>query len=155
MAALATRLTIFGGLCSLALIWSGCAASDNNAFFGATKPPRANVLRYVSGSEPETLDPQIPPLQNEARICMALYEGLAEYDPKTGEPVPALAEKWEVNKDSSEFTFHLRHDGPFSNGDPITARDFVHTIHRRLKPQVGSRTASDAYPNKHADALHA
>jgi ABC-type oligopeptide transport system substrate-binding subunit len=36
----------------------------------------------VSGSEPETLDPQIPPLQNEARIAMALFEGLAEYDPK-------------------------------------------------------------------------
>jgi len=154
MAASAKRLAIFAGLLSLALICAGCSASANNTFFGATNPPRENVLRYVSGSEPESLDPQIPPLQNEARICMALYEGLAEYDPKTGEPVPALAETWEVNKDSSEFTFHLRHDGRFSNGDPITARDFVYTIRRGLTPGLGSRTAAMAYPIKYAEAFN-
>jgi ABC-type oligopeptide transport system substrate-binding subunit len=152
MAASTKRLAI--GLLSLALISASCAASANNAFFGATNPPRENVLRYVSGSEPESLDPQIPPQQNEARICMALYEGLAEYDPKTGEPVPALAERWEVNKDSSEFTFHLRRDGRFSNGDPITARDFVYTIRRGLTPEIGSRSASMAYPIKYAEAFN-
>jgi len=154
MAASATRLAIFAGLLSLGLICAGCSASANNGFFGATNPPHENVLRYVSGSEPETLDPQIPDGQNEARICMALYEGLAEYDPKTGEPVPALAETWEVNKDSSEFTFHLRRDGRFSNGDPITARDFVYTIRRGLTPGLGSRTASMAYPIKYAQAFN-
>jgi len=154
MAASATRLAIFAGLLSLGLICAGCSASANNGFFGATNPPRENVLRYVSGSEPESLDPQIPPLQNEARICMALYEGLAEYDPKTGEPVPALAERWEVNKDSSEFVFHLRRDGRFSNGDPITARDFVYTIRRGLTPEVGSRNAAMAYPIKYAEAFN-
>src|SRR5258708_30092175 len=154
MAALATRLTLVTIVLSLALISVGCAASANNAFFGATNPPRENVLRYVSGSEPETLDPQVPDGQNEARICMSLYEGLAEYDAKTGEPVPALAETWEVNKDSSEFTFHLRRDGRFSNGDPITARDFVYTIRRGLRPEVASRTASMAYPIKYAEAFN-
>src|SRR5712691_475788 len=154
MTALTTRLTLAAVVLSLALVCTGCAASANNAFFGATNPPRENVLRYVSGSEPETLDPQIPDGQNEARICMALYEGLAEYDPKTGEPVPALAETWEVNQDSSEFVFHLRRDGRFSNGDPITARDFVYTIRRGLSPEVGSRSASMAYPIKYAQAFN-
>ncbi|HVS82820.1 MAG TPA: peptide ABC transporter substrate-binding protein [Pyrinomonadaceae bacterium] len=154
MAALATRLTIVAGVLSLTLISAGCSASANNAFFGATNPPRENVLRYVSGSEPESLDPQIPTGQNEARICMALYEGLAEYDPKTGEPIPALAERWEVNKDSSEFVFHLRRDGRFSNGDPITARDFVYTIRRGLTPEVGAPYASMAYPIKYAEAFN-
>src|SRR5258708_22141830 len=154
MAALATRLTLVTIVLSLALISVGCAASANTAFCGATNPPRENVLRYVSGSEPETLDPQVPDGQNEARICMSLYEGLAEYDPKTGEPVPALAETWEVNKDSSEFTFHLRRDGRFSNGDPITARDFVFTIRRGLTPGLGSRSASMAYPIKYAEAFN-
>jgi len=143
MAISATRLVILVGLLSLALIGVGCAASANNGFFGATNPPRQNVLRYVSGSEPETSIPKSR-TSNEARICMALYEGLAEYDPKTGEPVPALAETWEVNKDSSEFTFHLRHDGRFSNGDPITARDFVYTIRRGLTP--GSARAPLRWP---------
>ena len=71
---------------------------------------------------------------------MALYEGLVEYDPKTTQPSPALAERWEVNKDSSEFTFHLRHNGHFSNGDSITARDFVYTIRRAVSPNLGSRS---------------
>ena len=88
------------------LITAGCSASaSNNGFFGKTDPPRENVLRYVSGSEPESIDPQIPNGQNEARICLSLYEGLAEYDPKTSQPIPALAEHWEVNKDWSEVTF--------------------------------------------------
>src|SRR6266705_1729535 len=133
----------------------GCAVSaSNTTFFGKTNPPPDNVLRYVSGSEPESLDPQIPTGQPEARICMALYEGLTEYDPKTTTPIPALAERWEVNKDSSEFTFHLRHDGRFSNGDPITARDFVYTIRRGLTPGLGSRTAAMAYPIKYAQAFN-
>src|SRR5262245_14026601 len=113
------------------LVAAGCTASaGDKTFFGSTRPPRAHVLRYVSGSEPESLDPQIPNNQNEARISLALFEGLAEYDPKTSEPIPALALRWEVNKDWSEVVFHLRNNGRFSNGDPITARDFVYTIRR-------------------------
>src|SRR5258707_992356 len=79
MAASTTRLAIV--LLSLALISAGCTASANNAFFGATNPPRENVLRYVSGSEPESLDSQAVTTQSDQRICMALYEGLAELDP--------------------------------------------------------------------------
>jgi len=146
----ATVLIIVG-----CLIATGCLVSARNkSFFGKTDPPRENILRYVSGSEPESLDPQIPNLQNEARISLALFEGLAEYDPKTSEPAPALAERWVVNKDWSEIVFYLRHDGRFSNGDPITARDFVYTIRRGLAPGLGSRTASLAYPIKYAQAFN-
>src|SRR5260370_37114442 len=154
MAASATRLAIFAGLLSLGLICTGCAATANNGFFGATNPPHENVLRYVSGSEPESLDPQVVTTQADQRMCMALYEGLAEYDPKTGEAVPALAERWEVNQDSSEFVFHLRRAGRFSNGDPITAGDFVYTIQRGLNPETASRYASLAHPIKYAEAYN-
>src|SRR3954468_16953200 len=93
-------------------------ASKNEAFFGKTVPPQQNIFRYVTGDEPESLDPAISNGQPEARIYMALYEGLVEYDPKTLAPQPALAERWEGNNDSSEFKFYLRHNGRFSNGDP-------------------------------------
>lgn len=155
MTALSSRIGFVILLVTLIAASAGCSASaSNSVFFGKTDPPRENVLRYVSGSEPETLDPQIPPLQNEARISMALFEGLAEYDPKTTAPIPALAERWEANKDWSEVTFHLRRDGRFSNGDPITARDFVYTIQRGLKPETASRVASLAYPIKYAQAFN-
>src|SRR6185436_13405162 len=122
-----SRFTLFVLICTLTIIHAGCTASaSNQPFFGKTDPPRDNVLRYVSGSEPESLDPQVSDGQPEARIDMALYEGLVEYDPKTTAPMPALAQRWEINKDSSEFTFHLRQNGRFSNGDRITARDFVY-----------------------------
>src|SRR3981189_3263283 len=104
-----SQLAIAAFIVTLSLVSAGCSAFANNkVFFGKTDPPRENVLRYVSGSEPESLDPQISAGQNEGRIYMALYEGLAEYDPKTSAPVPAIAERWEVNKDFSEITFHLR-----------------------------------------------
>ena len=89
MTRLSSRDRFLGFLLTLNVVFAGCSASASNSpFFGKTDPPRENVLRYVSGSEPETLDPQIPSLQNEARISMALFEGLAEYDPKTTAPIP-------------------------------------------------------------------
>src|SRR5216684_3440480 len=93
-----TRVSLALIVFAIGVLTLGCTASARNSeFFGKTDPPRDNILRYVSGSEPESLDPQISAGQSEARIYMALYEGLAEYDPKSGAPVPALAERWEVN----------------------------------------------------------
>ena len=155
MSSFSSRKRPFGFLLLLTVAFAGCSASASHSlFFGKTDPPNANTLRYVSGSEPETLDPQIPGGQNEARIAMALFEGLAEYDPRTTQPIPALAERWRVNKDWSEVTFYLRRNGRFSNGDPITAHDFVYTIRRGLAPATASRTASLAYPIKYAQAFN-
>jgi oligopeptide transport system substrate-binding protein len=152
MFAWAFRLVVLAVGLAVSLVTVGCAASaENQHFFGKTDPPRQDVLRYVSGSEPESLDPQIGTGQPEARIYMSLYEGLAEYDPKTTAPIPELAERWEVNKDSSEFTFHLRKNARFSNGDPITARDFVYTIRRGLSPELAARNAYLAYYIKYSE----
>jgi len=116
-------------------------ASSSEQFFGATVPPKQNILRYVTGDEPESLDPPVGNGQPEARIYMALFDGLVEYHPKTMNPVPAMAERWDINNDSSEFTFHLRKNGRWSNGDPIDANDFVYSFRRALSPQLASRNA--------------
>src|SRR6185312_4643597 len=55
---------------------------------------------------------------------------------------PALAERWDINNDSSEFTFHLRHNGRWSNGDPIDANDFVYSFRRAFAKETASHTAS-------------
>ena len=130
----------------LLLLVSGCATpAAESGFFGKVEPPEGQVLRYISGSEPETLDPQFGTGLPEARIYLALYEGLTEYDPKTTQPIPAIAERWDVNADASEFVFHLRQNARWSNGDPITAHDFVYSFRRALAPAFASRNAYMAY----------
>ena len=142
-------------LASLACSTYSCTvASSSGEFYGSTTPPARNIFRYVSGDEPASLDPHISDGQPEARLYMALYEGLVEYHPKTLAPIPALAERWNINNDSSEFTFHLRHNGRWSNGDPIDANDFVYSFRRALAKETASHTASLAFYIKYAQAYH-
>ncbi len=142
-------------LASLAFSTYSCTvASSNEEFFGSTTPPQRNIFRYVNGDEPATLDPAVSNGQPEARLYMALYEGLVEYDPKTLEPRAALAESWQVNNDSSEFTFHLRRNGRWSNGDPIDANDFVYSFRRALAKETASRNAYMALYLKYAQAFN-
>lgn len=129
--------------------------ATNEEFFGKTTPPDRNVLRYVNGPEPESFDPALSSGQPEARIFMALYEGLVEYDPKSLDAIPAIAESWEVNNDSSEFVFHLRKNARWSNGEPINAQDFLYSIRRALSPETLSRSAGIAYNIKYAQAFNA
>jgi oligopeptide transport system substrate-binding protein len=148
-------------LCALVLLGSlayttlSCAvASSGEIYFGKTDPPARNILRYVTGEEPESLDPAISNGQPEGRIYMALYDGLVEYDPKTLAPIPALASHWRANDDSSEFTFYLRRNGRWSNGDPIDANDFVYSFRRALSKQLASRNAYMSYLMKYAQAYN-
>ena len=85
---------------------------------------------------------------------MALYESLVEYDPKSLSAIPGLAERWESNNDSSEFTFYLRHNARWSNGDPITAHDFVYSVRRGLSPALASKNAYLAYYITYAQAYN-
>src|SRR5215510_7666429 len=104
---------------------TGCSTRASSRYFGKTIAPTDNILRYISGSEPETLDPQVPDGQPEARVLMALYDGLIEYEPKTLQPIPAIAKSWEISPHVDEFLFHLRDNAKWSDGKPIDANDFV------------------------------
>ncbi|HEX8565302.1 MAG TPA: peptide ABC transporter substrate-binding protein [Pyrinomonadaceae bacterium] len=150
------RQLSFVCLCAFsALALSGCSVPGNDEpYFGKTKPPTENVVRYISGPEPESLDPQIGSTQVEQRIYLALYEGLIEYHPETLEPVPAIAENWDISPDSTVFTFHLRRNALWSNGEPVTAKDFVYTVRRGLEPKLASRLAGQAYYIKNAKAFN-
>lgn len=123
-------------------------------FYGNTTPPKLNILRYVNGDEPGSLDPPVSTGQPEARIYMALYQGLVDYDPRTLNAIPALAERWDINNDSSEFVFHLRRNAVWSNGDPIDAHDFVYSIRRGISPELASKNASLAFYINYAEAYN-
>lgn len=140
---------------TLALLAASCATqAGRGEFFGKIEPPTGQTLRYVSGSEPESLDPQMSSGQPEARLHMALFEGLVEYHPQTMKETPAIAERWVVDEDNMEFVFFLRRNARFSNGDPINAHDFVYTFRRGLAPDLASRSAYMAYDLKYAQPFN-
>lgn len=139
---------------ALAATLSSCTSSAKEQFFGRTVAPTDNTLRYITGSEPESLDPALPNGQPEARILMALYDGLIEYHPVTLDPIPGLAESWEVKEGGTEYVFNIRHGAKFSNGDPINAHDFVYTIRRGFSPELASRNASLGYYIKYSQAYN-
>ncbi len=89
-------------------------------------------------SDPETLDPQLAYGLPEQRIALALFENLVSYDPKTGDPVPGLAESWTRSADGLTWTFPLRAGAAWSDGTPITARTVVDSWLRVLDPATAS-----------------
>ncbi|MBI3726539.1 hypothetical protein HY251_21655 [bacterium] len=101
---------------------------------GKVAPPDRQKLNFNNGAEPQTLDPAIMSGVPESRIAIALYEGLTRYDPKDLHPIPGVAESWEISEDGKTYTFHLRPDARWSNGDPVTASDFVYSWLRVIDP---------------------
>lgn len=138
----------------LGVFLTGSCVSSGSRFYGETSIADPGTLRYISGSEPESLDPAIPSGQPEARLLIALYDGLVEYHPKTMEPIPAIAERWQVSEDGTEYTFFLRKGARFSNGRMITAKDFEYSIRRGFSPELASKNAKLAYYIKNSEAYN-
>jgi oligopeptide transport system substrate-binding protein len=145
------KLTALAACVALA---AGCTTrAETSEYFGKVVPPEGQHLRYISGPEPESLDPHMSTGQPEARLQIGLFDGVTEYHPETAQAIPALAERWEANADNSEFTFYLR-EAKWSNGDPITANDFVYSLRRGLSPELAARSAYLSYYIKGAQAYN-
>ena len=117
------------------LLAGGCAKKEPPATAGSVAPAR-KVLHYGSGAEPQDLDPQIITGVPEHRLMLTFFEGLVSEDPQMN-VIPGVAEKWEISPDGLVYTFHLRADARWSNGDPVTAQDFVQSYQRALTPAIG------------------
>jgi oligopeptide transport system substrate-binding protein len=141
--------SLFCLLCTVLLV-AGCARRETPAETGI----RDQVLYLGNGSEPRDLDPHVVVSFNDFNIVLALFEGLANIDERTSEPVPGVAEHWETSADGLTWRFHLRPDARWSNGDPLTARDFVFGVHRALSPRLASEYAYALYPLKNAEAFN-
>jgi oligopeptide transport system substrate-binding protein len=115
---------------------------------------RAGILHYSTGAEPQDLDPHTVTGVPEHRVTSVLFEGLVDLDPETLEPVPAVAESWSVSEDETVYTFRLRDTAQWSNGDPVTAHDFVYAWQRILTPALGSEYAYMLYCLKNARDFH-
>ena len=113
-----------------------------------------NVLRLGNGDEPQGLDPHLVSGVIEHNVLMSLLEGLCAEDPKTLEPIPGAAEKWEISEDGTVYTFTLRENGRWSNGDPVTAEDFRFSFERILSPRLAGEYAYMLHVIKNARAFN-
>lgn len=112
---------------------------------------RADLV-FVNSAEIETPDPAKATDQVSMRISESLFEGLCRNT--AGKAEPAVAERWEVSEDKKRYVFHLRKDAVWSNGDPVTAHDFVWSWHRVLDPKTASDYAPQLYPLVNAKAFN-
>ncbi len=96
-------------------------------------PPRAD-LTYVNPSGVHTLDPARMSWTQDFRVALNLWEGLSTWDPRTLEPIPAAAHAPEISDDGLVLTFSIRDDARWSNGDRVTAQDFVRGWRRAMEP---------------------
>jgi oligopeptide transport system substrate-binding protein len=115
---------------------------------------RTQTLHLGNSSEPGDLDPQTATAYTESNILVALFEGLTCLDDKTAQPVPGVAERWDISPDGLVYTFHLRADAKWSNGDPLTARDFAWSFQRILSPKLASEYSYMLWPIKNSQAYN-
>jgi oligopeptide transport system substrate-binding protein len=115
---------------------------------------RIEQYRVGNGGEPADLDPQIAIGQLEHDVMLSLFEGLVYGDAKDVSPRPGVAESWDISPDGLVYTFHLRKNARWSNGDPVTARDFYESYHRMLLPSLAAQYSYMLYPVTNAEAFN-
>jgi oligopeptide transport system substrate-binding protein len=101
-------------------------------------------LTLCNGAEPQSLDPAVITGEPEIRISQAIFEGLTTRNPK-GEVIPGMAESWVISPDGRTYTFTLRPGVKWSNGDPVTAYDFLNSWERALNPVTAAQYSYQLY----------
>lgn len=102
------------------------------------------VLHWSINSEPPSMDPGIAVDADSFDMIYAAFEGLTNYD-LNGQLTNATAESFTNSPDYTTYTFKVRKDAKWSNGDPVTAHDFVYAIKRNLDPKTASEYAYQLY----------
>jgi oligopeptide transport system substrate-binding protein len=128
-------VTICVHLCliTLVLLLVGCSELEKpkpEPYYAETAPPPKQEFRWSNGKTPKSFDPARAAAPPETDIVRAVFEGLTDTDPKTLKPIPAIAEKWTSSEDKKIWTFELRENAKWSNGDTVIAEDFVRSWKR-------------------------
>jgi oligopeptide transport system substrate-binding protein len=113
------------------------------------------ILLLGNGSEPKGIDPHLVTGVPENNVIISIIEGLLTYHPSDDSLIePGVAEHWEANEDSSVWTFKLRENARWTNGDAVTAHDFVYAAERMLTASLGARYADMLYLINNAEEFH-
>jgi oligopeptide transport system substrate-binding protein len=107
------------------------------------------VVFRGNGEEPRTLDPHQAEGLPTAHILRDLFEGLTTIT-ADGDIIPGAAIRWNISRNARTYTFYMRRDKVWSNGEPLTAEDFVYSLRRAASPETASPSASMLLPIKNA-----
>ena len=129
---------------------SGCSSSFSPVDDGLDK----QIFHFGNGSEPQGIDPHIVTGVPEHHLLIALCEGLTSSNPKVGESLSGAAESWDISSDGREYTFYLQKNGKWSNGDLVTAHDFVWSWKRILTPSLGAQYPDMLYYLENAEKYY-
>lgn len=110
------------------------------------------VYHRGNTADPETLDQHKTSTVYEANVLRDLYEGLVALD-AAAKTVPGVAESWQLSANGKVYTFTLRDNAKWSNGDPVTAVDFVYSLRRIMTPETGAKYANVLFPIKNAEKV--
>lgn len=146
-AAMKLRLWMLLGCAVLAVVATGCRPTGRGA------AELEGVLRMGIGAMPRGIDHHTVSGIPEAKVIESLMEGLVGYHPtQEGEVAPGVAKRWEVSEDGLTYTFHLRPEARWSNGDPVVAADFIAGWERILRPAMAALYAEMLFTMENAQA---
>jgi len=114
---------------------------------------RTQTLLLGNLAEPKDLDPHVVTAYTDMNVLAALFEGLTVLDEQTSAALPGAADKWDVSADGLTYTFHIRDNATWSNGEKLTSRDFAYAFQRILTPSFASEYAYMLWPIKNAEAF--
>jgi oligopeptide transport system substrate-binding protein len=117
-----------------------------------TQLAATQVVHRGLGAMPRTLDPSLSTDTTGQEVIDDLFQGLTTLD-AAGKIVPGVAQSWEVSPDGKTWTFHLRPNARWSNGDPVTAQDFVYAWRREVDPKTAAEYAGALSPIVNALAI--
>src|SRR5688572_30754422 len=131
-------------------LWQ-CACFVFLLFAGCFQGGKEADLVIINGREPESLDPAIITSQADGRIVQTIFEGLTRFNAVSAQAEPGLAERWDISPDGKVYTFYMRPNAKWSNGDAITTHDVVYSWLRVLNPDTASDYAGNLYYIKGAE----
>ncbi len=133
-----------------ALFLTACAPRET----AVERGNREQILHRGIGHDLAGLDPHLATQASDYSVLSALFEGLVAEDPVDLHPVPGVAERWELSPDGLTYTFHLRANARWSNGEPVTAQDFIGSWRRMLTGSFGADYANTLYVIQGAEAFN-
>lgn len=127
------------------------AATVLSACGGASTKSAKEEITVNVGGEPLTIDPSTNSSTDGGTYIMHAFEGLTKID-KNGKTVAGVAKNWDVSSDGTKYTFHLRDDAKWSDGQPVKAQDFEYSWKRALDPATASEYAYQLWYLKNGQA---